>query len=92
VAHRGRSTADEALAVALASGQTVRDAAAAGIGERTATRRLADSDFHRRVAKLRAEMVQTALGRMTDAMTGAADTLRSLLTATSESVRLLTRR
>jgi hypothetical protein len=36
----GRRNADEALALALAGGQTLRDAAAAaGVAERTATRR-----------------------------------------------------
>ncbi len=43
VAHRGRRNADDALALALATGQTLRDAAqTAGIGERPASRRWAD--------------------------------------------------
>jgi hypothetical protein len=89
VAHRGRRTADDALAVALATGRTVREAAAiAGVSERTATRRAADTAFRRHVAELRREMVQAALGRMTDGMTDAADTLRKLLKAKKESVRL----
>jgi transposase-like protein len=89
VAHRGRRNADEALALALAAGQTLRDAAqAVGIGERTATRRWADADFRRRVADLRGAMVERAMGRMADAMTEAADTLRQLLHAEAESVRL----
>jgi hypothetical protein len=51
MAHRGRRNADEALALALASGQTLRDAAAAAaISERTAARRWADPGFRRRVA------------------------------------------
>jgi hypothetical protein len=89
VAHRGRRNADEALALAVASGQTLRDAAAAtGIGERTATRRCADPAFRRRVAELRGSMVQLALGRMADGMAEAADKPRQLLAADSESVRL----
>ena len=84
-----RKRDDGALAVALAAGQTLRDAAAAaGIGERTATRRWADPDFRGRVALLRADMVGRALGRMADGMTEAADTLRKLLKAESEAVRL----
>jgi hypothetical protein len=80
VAHRGRRNADEALAAAVASGQTLRDAAAAiGIGERTATRRMADAAFCRRVAELRADMVRRSLGRMADGMSEAADVLRGLL-------------
>jgi hypothetical protein len=89
VAHRGRRNADEALAVALASGQTLRDAAAAvGIAERTAARRWADVAFRRRVAELRADMVQRSLGRMVDGMAEAAERLRQLLHAESDSVCL----
>jgi hypothetical protein len=89
VAHRGRLNADEALAAALAAGQTMRDAATfAGVSTRTATRRLAEAGFRKRVAELRAEMIQGALGRLNDAMLAAADTLKVLLTATSENVRL----
>jgi len=89
VAHRGRRNADEALALAVASGQTLRDAAqTARVGERTATRRWADADFRRRVAHLRGDMVQRSLGRMADGMAEAADVLRKLLAAESESVRL----
>jgi hypothetical protein len=90
MAGSGRRNADEALALALASGQTLRDAAAAtGIGERTATRRWADTAFRRRVAELRGEMVGQAAGKMAGAMTAAVDTLRQLLDAgTPPAVRL----
>jgi hypothetical protein len=89
MARNGRRKGDAALLLALAAGRTVRDAAlAAGVGERTATRRVADPAFRRRVAELRAEMVGRALGRMADGMTEAADTLRLLLAARGESVRL----
>ena len=89
MAHRGRRNADEALALAVASGQTLRDAAqTAGVGERTATRRMADADFRARVAQLRADMVQRSLGRLADGMGAAADKLRLLLAAASESVQL----
>jgi hypothetical protein len=89
VAHRGRRNADEALALAVASGQTLRDAAAAAsVSERTAARRWADPDFRRRVNGLRGEMVQRSLGRMAEGMAEAACVLRALLAAESESVRL----
>jgi hypothetical protein len=89
VAGNGRRNADESLALALASGRTLRDAAqAAGMAERTAARRWADPAFRRRVAQLRGDMVGRALGRMADGMTEAADVLRRLLAAESESVRL----
>jgi hypothetical protein len=89
VAHGGRKNADEALALALAAGQTVRAAAeVAGISERTATRRRANPGFRQREAELRAGMVQRALGKLADGMAEAADRLRELLRAESESVCL----
>jgi len=89
VAHRGRRNADELLALALATGQTVRGAAeVAGIGERTATRRWADPGFRTRVSALRGELLGTAVGKLADAAAQAADTLTALLGAESEAVRL----
>lgn len=89
MAGRGRRNADDALALALAAGKTLRDAATeVGVGERTAGRRWADADFRGRVAALRQDMVARCLGRMADGMTDAADTLRKLLAANSEGVRL----
>jgi hypothetical protein len=89
MAENGRRKGYDALALALAGGKTVRDAAqSAGIGERTATRRVADPDFRRRIAELQAEMVGRALGKMAEGMTEAADTLRALLNSEGESVRL----
>jgi hypothetical protein len=89
MAHSDRRKADEALALAVAVGKTLRDAAlAVGIGERTAARRWADPDFRRRVSELRGEIVARSLGRMADGMNEAADELRRLLGARSEAVRL----
>ena len=89
MAEIGRRKGDDALLLALAAGKTVREAArAAGVGERSATRRLADPAFRRRVAELRADMVSRALGKMADGMSDAAETLRKLLKAKGESVRL----
>src|SRR5262245_20959547 len=89
MAENGRRKGDLHLLLALAGGRTGREAAAmAGIGERTETRRIADPGFRRRVGELRAEMVGRALGRMADGMADAAATLRQLLAAESESVRL----
>jgi hypothetical protein len=82
VAGSGRKNADEALALGLATGLTTADAAlAAGVGERTARRRLADAVFRRRVAELRGEMVGRALGKVADGMAEAGDVLRTLLAA-----------
>jgi hypothetical protein len=90
MAGNGRRNADEMLALALAGGATVRDAAAAaGIGERTATRRMADAAFRQRVGQLRAEMTGRALGKLSDGMAEAVDVLRQLLaTGTPPTVRL----
>jgi HEAT repeat protein len=89
MAESDRRKGNDALMLALAAGQTVRDAAgAAGVGERTAKRRLADPAFRHQLSELRAAMVERALGKMADGMAEAADTLRQLLHAKSEPVRL----
>lgn len=88
MAGNGRKNAD-ALALALAAGDSIVDAAAkAGMGERTAYRRLADPAFQQRIQTLRGEMIGQALGRMAAGMTEAADVLRALLKADAETVRL----
>lgn len=84
----GRKNAD-ALALALAAGDSIADAAAkADMGERTAYRRLADPAFRQRIQTLRGEMIGQALGRMAAGMTEAAEVLRALLKADAETVRL----
>jgi hypothetical protein len=89
MAEIGRRKRDDALLLAIAAGNTIRDVArAANIGERTATRRLADPAFRRRVVELQADMVSWALGKIADGMSDAAGTLRKLLKAKGESVRL----
>jgi HEAT repeat protein len=88
MADRGRHPADDALAAELAAGKTVRDAAtAAGVGERTAFRRLTDPAFKARVSELRGAMVVAAAGRLADGMAAAADVLRELLTHDDPHVR-----
>ena len=77
-----RRNADEALAVALATGQTLPGAAvAAGIGERMATRRWANPAFRRKVSELRGGMVQRLAGLLAAGRREAVATLRSLLAA-----------
>lgn len=89
MSHTGRRNADETLAVCVAAGDTVRDAATtAGVSERTARRRMADPHFRDRVAKLRTEMTAQALGRMAARMASAADVLGELLNSDRDSVRL----
>lgn len=76
----GRRSADETLAASLAAGKTVAESAtAAGVSEATAYRRFKVPAFAARVRELRAAMVATALGRLTDGMTAAADALNELV-------------
>lgn len=79
---------DVDLIAALAAGATVADAArSAGVSSRTAFRRLQDPDFRREVQAVRTALLSQTVGRLVDAGTDAADTLRKLLTARSEHVR-----
>jgi hypothetical protein len=88
VAGSGRKSADDRLAAELAAGKTVRDAAtAAGVSDRTASRRLTDPTFKARVSELRGEMIGHAAGRLADGMSEAAGVLRALLADTDPNVR-----
>jgi hypothetical protein len=80
----------ERVALALASGRSLREAAGeCHTGETTIKRWLREPAFLRRVAELRRELTSRALGRLADAMAGpAADTLFELLGAKAEKVRL----
>jgi DNA-binding LacI/PurR family transcriptional regulator len=85
----GRRNADSALVTALAAGGTVEASArAAGVSETTVYRRLREPAFRQRVAEARDEMVNRAVARLSATSTLAADTLRELLKARSETVRL----
>jgi hypothetical protein len=84
-----RIRADPALLAALAGGQTVEAAArVARVSERTARRRLGDPTFQRALADARRLVLGQALGVLTDAATAAARTLRALLDADADSIRL----
>ena len=89
MAGSGRKNADDALVLALARGQSVPDAAdSCGVSERTVYRRQDNPDFRKKVRALRAKMLEQAAGRTVDAKADAADVLRNLLNARSESVAL----
>ena len=84
-----RRKGDAELIVALAAGQTIRDAAAsASLSERTVARRLQESAFRQEVANTRTLMVSQAVGMLADAASDAVATLRSLLSAESDTARL----
>jgi hypothetical protein len=89
MARFGNRKGESAFVAALAAGDTVKDAAAkAGIGARTAYRRVQDPALRQEVAQMRTEMLERTQAKMADTMVEAADTLRQLLRANGESVRL----
>lgn len=85
-----RPTGDEPLLLALARGLSVRDAAnEAGISEATAFRRLRDAAFVVELNRVRGELWNAALGRLTEASGKAVDRLVKLVDeADSDSVKL----
>jgi AcrR family transcriptional regulator len=71
---------DDALLLALACGSNAEQAArAVGVSKSTVFRRLADPEFRRRLAALRADMVERASGMLTAAGMEAVKTLLALL-------------
>jgi len=75
--------------MALAVGTSASEAARqTGISLSTVNRRLADPDFRRFVAQLRGQMLERALGRVTDSMSKAADTLAGQLDASEPAIRI----
>jgi hypothetical protein len=88
--HPGRHAVDELLAAATACGVRVEQAAEkAGISERTARRRTKEETFRQRIAELRREMIDRALGQASEAMLDAVIELRLLCRkGKSEAIRL----
>lgn len=85
----GRKRADDLLALGIARGLPIKDAAAgAALSERSAYRRASSAEFQDRVRALRGEMLASAVSAITATLGQATDTLSALLTAQSESVRL----
>jgi len=79
MAHQGRKNADEALLLSLACGSTVEQAAQkACVSARTAHRRLADTEFRRRLQRARGDMVQRSAAMLTAAALEAVKTLLTL--------------
>jgi hypothetical protein len=70
---------DAALVLALARGDSQRDAArATGVGLRTITRRMSDPSFVAAVHAERARLVQRAIGRLADSAAVFAEVLRDI--------------
>ena len=71
---------DTLLLIALASGDTVAEAAEkAKMSERTAFRRLQDTDFQRQLSQLRGQMQARAMGALARIASDAVDTLEVLI-------------
>ena len=80
---------DAELVLALAAGATRKAAATqAGVSERTVFRRMQEPEFRADVANARTELVSQSVGILAASGTSAAHTLRKLLDARSEHVRL----
>ena len=89
MAENGKRKDELALLVALARGETVADACRqSGVAERTAHRRLENPKFRRDVRSFRGQMLERTVGKLVNVATEAAETLRVLLNAESETVRL----
>jgi hypothetical protein len=83
------SPKQERLAVLIASGRSIKAAAAdAECGERTAHDWLAEPGFRSFVAGLRGRMLDEAVGTLAEATAAAAVALRGLLEDTNSNVRL----
>lgn len=81
---------DDRLLAALASGCHVENAAmAAGVSERTAYRRLADSEFRNRLDSARESIRESILAKLADAGHDAIGTLWDLMQSSEdESIRM----
>jgi hypothetical protein len=80
MAARGKRDIDEQLILALAAGGGVVDAArVAQVSERTVRRRMQDAGFREAVRKLRGELLERAVGRLTGLGLRAADQLGELM-------------
>ena len=89
MAQNGTVGDDLTLALALASGASVPDAARqAGMAVRTVYRWLARPEFRHRVARIQQSITRRAVGRISDGMSEAADALRELLKCEDHAVRL----
>src|SRR5262249_45972883 len=81
--------ADERLLIALASVSSVRpDARPVRLYQDTVRRRLADPEFRKRLSEVRSRMLDRAIGKLAATVVAASTTLRKLLQAQSETVRL----
>jgi len=84
-----RTRAREPVAIALASGATIADAAVlGGVSPRTVDGWLQEPVLRARVGELQGVLVDRTAGALARAMGEAVETLRVLLSSSSETVRL----
>jgi HEAT repeat protein len=77
------------VAIALATGATVADAAAAGgVHPSTVKRWLRRPAFNHRIQEVRDQAISAAVGKLSEACISAAETLRELLSNSNPVVRL----
>ena len=89
MAGNGKRKGEFTLILSLAQGMSVPQAAsAAGMGERTAYKRLEDQDVQDRINELRQELFKEAVRQLAASCSLATTTLQHLLNAESEMVRL----
>lgn len=89
VTHRGKSGANTAILIALASGKTIRDTAAeCGVSESLIYRRLKKPQFLAKLERARGRMLDAALGSLTMASQEAGVVLRELMKDNAPLVRL----
>lgn len=91
MSHQGRKNADELLLTTLAGGASVQAAAQlCDVSERTVNRRLADPEFRRKLNDARAQMVERALGHLSEGAAEASIVLRNLMANkdTADTVKL----
>ena len=80
---------DSLLAMLLASGASINDAAEkAGVCRKTVERRLADPDFRGLIADFHGQLIAAALGEMAGHLTKAARVVAELLDAPEPHTRL----
>jgi hypothetical protein len=80
---------DTTLALALASGTSIADAATKiGVCRQTVYRKLEEPDFARLVCEFRDKLIAVALGRIADNLTRAADALAGLLDSSEPHIRI----
>lgn len=88
-AHRAKRAIDDVLALHLAAGLTIANAAEhAGVCERTARRRLKDPKFRKSLDTVKREIVGRAVALLSNGMAQAAERLIGMVDSTDDKISL----